>query len=165
MWRESQQAAFDFAKVAVVSHMPRATDMTSDDQIGLLSGVDFWHTRPLPVHDLPPVTLSDGPLGIRLQRESADHLGVGDSHPATCLPSAVTLASSWDLDLAREVAVALGTEASQLGVDVVLGPGLNIKRNPLGGRNFEHFSEDPFISGRSMRQLSMVCRASVWAPA
>ena len=148
MWRESQQAASDFAKVVVVSHMPRATDLTSDEQIGLLSGVDFWHTRPLPVHDLPPATLSDGPLGIRLQRESADHLGVGDSHPATCFPSAVTLASSWDLDLAREVAVALGAEASQLGVDVVLGPGLNIKRNPLGGRNFEYFSEDPFISGR-----------------
>lgn len=128
--------------------LPRAADLTLEEQISLLSGVDFWHTRPLPERGVPSATLADGPVGIRLQRETADHLGVGDSYPATCFPAAVTLASSWDLDLAREVGAALGTEAQQLGVDVVLGPGLNIKRNPLGGRNFEYFSEDPFVSGR-----------------
>lgn len=117
-------------------------------QIKLLSGAGFWRTEAMPGSDIGALVLADGPHGLRTQRGSGDHLGVGTSEPATCFPPAVTLASAWDEDLAREVGRAVGTEARALGVDVVLGPGMNIKRHPLCGRNFEYFSEDPLLSGR-----------------
>ncbi len=128
--------------------MTRAADLPPADRIALLSGGDFWHTRALPDHGVPAVLLSDGPHGLRTQEEGGDHLGLGDSRPATCFPPAVTLASSWDEDLVGEVGRALGAEAAGLGVAVLLGPGLNIKRHPRCGRNFEYFSEDPLLSGR-----------------
>src|SRR5699024_8926881 len=92
--------------------------------------------------------LTDGPHGIRQQLEEGDHLGIGDSVPATCFPPAVALGSTWNPDLVRRVGAALGAEASAMGVDVVLGPGMNIKRSPLCGRNFEYVSEDPHITAR-----------------
>lgn len=123
-----------------------AASLSLRERVRLLSGRDEWRTTS--AGDLRPAMLSDGPHGLRVQPEGGDHLGFGDSVPATCFPTAVTLACAWDDDLAREVGAAIGLEALALGVDVVLGPGLNIKRHPLGGRNFEYFSEDPLVSGR-----------------
>jgi beta-glucosidase len=120
--------------------------MDLDQQISLLSGDGMWHTQALP--GLPGVMLSDGPHGLRAQDREGEHLGLNDSAPATCFPTAVTLASSWDEDLVREVGAAVGREARAAGVAVVLGPGMNIKRHPRCGRNFEYFSEDPLVTGR-----------------
>ncbi len=120
--------------------------MDLDTSITLLSGHGTWHTQPLP--DLPSVMLSDGPHGLRAQHDGGENLGLLDSEPATCFPTAVTLASSWDEDLLHEVGAAVGAEARATGVAVVLGPGMNIKRHPRCGRNFEYFSEDPLVSGR-----------------
>ncbi|MEI8082333.1 MAG: glycoside hydrolase family 3 N-terminal domain-containing protein, partial [Actinomycetes bacterium] len=128
--------------------MIHADDLSLAEQISLLSGSDFWHTQPLTDRDVPAVLLSDGPHGLRVQADGSDHLGLGGSVPATCFPPAVTLASSWDEALAEEVGRAVALEALAQGVSVVLGPGLNIKRHPLCGRNFEYLSEDPLLSGR-----------------
>lgn len=111
----------------------------------LLTGADFWTTRA--GEGVRPLVLVDGPHGVRRQREGQDHLGIYDSEPATCFPTGAAIASSWDTDLVAEVAGALGREARALDVDVLLGPGVNIKRSPLGGRGFEYFSEDPRLSG------------------
>ncbi|MFB9315742.1 glycoside hydrolase family 3 C-terminal domain-containing protein [Nocardioides plantarum] len=125
-----------------------AGDLTVRQQVSLLSGQDFWHTQGLPEVGLEPMMMSDGPHGLRAQLAAADHLGLGGSEPATCFPPAVTLGSTWDPTMAAEVGVALAEEARDLGVGVVLGPGVNIKRHPLGGRSFEYLSEDPLLSGR-----------------
>ncbi|WP_420453681.1 beta-glucosidase [Ilumatobacter sp.] len=122
-------------------------ELPLEAQIELLSGRDFWSTPPVPDLGIPSMTLADGPHGIRRQRGDADHLGIGDSVPATCFPTASCLAASWDVDLLREVGVALGREARAAGVGVLLGPGMNIKRHPAGGRDFEYLSEDPWLSG------------------
>ncbi len=124
-----------------------ATTLSTDEQLSLLSGADFWRTRALPEHGIPAVMMADGPHGLRAQLEATDHLGLASSVAATCFPPAATLASSWDLHLVHEVGEAVGREARALGVDVVLGPGMNIKRHPLCGRNFEYYSEDPLLSG------------------
>ncbi|TFV57402.1 glycosyl hydrolase [Mycobacterium sp. PS03-16] len=125
-----------------------SADLSLDEQVSLLSGATAFRTRALPSHGVGSLLMADGPHGLRVPAGDGDHLGVGGSRPATCFPPAVTLAGSWDDDLAREVGVAIGVEARALGVDVVLGPGLNIKRHPFCGRNFEYFSEDPVLSGR-----------------
>ena len=122
-------------------------ELTLLEKSALLSGANVWQTRAVPRLGIRALTLSDGPHGIRKQVGSSDHLGINASEPATCFPTAATVANSWDVELATEVGEALGAEAVHLGVDVVLGPGLNIKRSPLGGRNFEYFSEDPYLSG------------------
>ncbi len=101
--------------------------------------------------------MADGPHGVRRQVGSADHLGINGSEPATCFPTAATVAGSWDDALAEEIGTALGREASSQGVGVLLGPGLNIKRSPLGGRSFEYFSEDPSCRVASRRPT---CAAS-----
>jgi beta-glucosidase len=116
--------------------------------VALLSGSDFWNTETIPEADIPSVLLTDGPHGVRRQPDDADHLGIGQSVPATCFPTASSLGSSWDVCLLEEVGAALGREARAGGVSVLLGPGLNIKRHPGGGRNFEYLSEDPLLSGR-----------------
>lgn len=116
-------------------------------QLSLLSGQNFWQSRDIPEAGVPAILLSDGPHGLRVQQEGGDHLGLNNSQPSTCFPPAVTLASSWNTDLVHEVAAAVGREAHALGVGIVLGPGLNIKRHPLCGRNFEYYSEDPLMSG------------------
>ena len=115
----------------------------------LTTGADYWSTHEVPELGLARIRLSDGPHGLRVQDDdNPDHLGLGRSMPATCFPPAVTLASSWDPHLVRTVGVALAREARALGVDVVLGPGIEIKRSPLCGRNFEYYSEDPLLTAR-----------------
>ena len=121
--------------------------MTLEEKASLVSGSDFWHTTGVERLGVPAIMCSDGPHGLRAQTEDADHGGLGGSLPATCFPTASAIASSWDVDLVREVGAALGAEARACDVSVVLGPGVNIKRSPLCGRNFEYFSEDPFLSG------------------
>jgi beta-glucosidase len=124
------------------------SELTLVEKAALLSGANTWETRAIERIDLPAIWLADGPHGVRKQVGSADHLGINGSEPATCFPTAATIAGSWDDELAEQVGAALGAEASAQGVGVLLGPGLNIKRSPLGGRNFEYFSEDPELSGR-----------------
>nr|WP_250648908.1 MULTISPECIES: glycoside hydrolase family 3 C-terminal domain-containing protein [unclassified Actinomyces] len=114
----------------------------------LLSGASEWDSRALPARGIRSFVMSDGPHGVRRQLGSGDHLGIAASEPATCFPTAAALASSWDPELAEAMGAALGAEARALGVDVLLGPGLNIKRSPLCGRSFEYFSEDPVLAGR-----------------
>ncbi|MDR1634316.1 MAG: glycoside hydrolase family 3 C-terminal domain-containing protein [Bifidobacteriaceae bacterium] len=121
--------------------------LTDEEKLSLLDGLDFWHTQPIERLGVPALMVTDGPHGLRKQSGAADHLGLNQSVPATCFPTAAALASSWDADLIREVGQALGQEARVEQVAVVLGPGLNIKRSPLCGRNFEYFSEDPVLSG------------------
>ena len=120
--------------------------MTLEEKAGLCSGLDFWHTKSIERLNIPSIKLSDGPHGLRCQDESQDHLGINDSVAATCFPSGATLACSWDRDLVEKVGVALGEEAQKEGVHILLGPAVNIKRSPLCGRNFEYFSEDPYLS-------------------
>lgn len=120
--------------------------MTLEEKAALCSGLDFWHTQPIERLNIPSVMLTDGPHGLRKQSGSGDHLGLHDSVPATCFPSGAALASSWDRALIQEVGKALGEECQAEGVAVLLGPAANIKRSPLCGRNFEYFSEDPYLS-------------------
>lgn len=127
--------------------------MTLEEKAGLTSGMDFWHTKPIPRLGIPSMLLSDGPHGLRKQEWQSDHLGMHKSVPATCFPTAASLANSWDTDMIERLGRALGLEAASEGISVLLGPGCNIKRNPLCGRNFEYFSEDPYLSGKSAAAL------------
>lgn len=101
---------------------------------------------------------------MRKQAGAGDHLGINPAVPATCFPTAAAMANSWDEELEQRVGVALGEESMEEDVNVLLGPGLNIKRNPLCGRNFEYFSEDPYLSGKWQLLLSAVCRAQEQQP-
>ncbi|GAA1517389.1 glycoside hydrolase family 3 C-terminal domain-containing protein [Kribbella lupini] len=121
--------------------------LTVEEKAALCLGSDFWHTAPVERLGVPAVMLADGPHGLRRQPDEGDHVGIGGSLPATCFPTASALGSSWDVDLVRRVGAAIGVEARAQGVAVVLGPGINIKRSPLCGRNFEYLSEDPLVSG------------------
>ncbi|WP_242703279.1 glycoside hydrolase family 3 N-terminal domain-containing protein [Paenarthrobacter ureafaciens] len=121
--------------------------LTLDEKAALVSGASFWRTQAVPHAGVAAATLTDGPHGVRMQRASADHLGINDSEPATSFPTAAATGSTWDPALVEEMGRALGAEALALGVDVLLGPGINMKRSPLCGRNFEYFSEDPVLSG------------------
>ena len=116
-------------------------------KIALTGGADFWHTHADAADGVPAIMVADGPHGVRKQAEGGDHVGLGESVPATCFPPAVGLASTWNPDVVRAVGVALGDETRSMGVGVILGPGANIKRSPLCGRNFEYFSEDPHLTG------------------
>lgn len=124
---------------------PGITGLSPAERAALGSGADFWTTKA--VGPIPSLTMTDGPHGVRRQAGATDHLGLADSLPATCFPPAVALGQSWDPELVRRVGEALGREARALGVDVLLGPGVNIKRDPRGGRNFEYYSEDPVLTG------------------
>ncbi|MDG9724367.1 glycoside hydrolase family 3 C-terminal domain-containing protein [Streptomyces sp. DH41] len=124
---------------------PQSPAVPLEDKAALGSGQSFWMTKG--VAGCPSMLLTDGPHGVRRQVDSADALGIAPSEPATCFPPAVALAQSWDRDLVERVGAALGAEARALGVDVLLGPGINIKRDPRCGRNFEYYSEDPLLSG------------------
>ncbi|HEU4489611.1 MAG TPA: glycoside hydrolase family 3 protein, partial [Jiangellales bacterium] len=121
--------------------------MTLEEKASLCLGSDFWHTAAVERVGVPSVMLADGPHGLRKQPEGGDHVGLGGSVPATCFPTAAALGSSWDADLVRRVGEALGRETRAERVSVLLGPGINIKRSPLCGRNFEYLSEDPLLSG------------------
>ncbi|MFD6857573.1 glycoside hydrolase family 3 C-terminal domain-containing protein [Rhodococcus sp. NPDC060090] len=121
--------------------------LTLDEKAGLTSGLNFWFTKPHPQSGIPSIMLTDGPHGVRKQTEGGDHLGLTDSVPATCFPPAVAMGCSFDPELLELVGSALGAEARAAQVSVLLGPGINIKRSPLCGRNFEYLSEDPLLSG------------------
>lgn len=121
--------------------------LTLEEKAGLCSGDTFWTTKAVLRLGIPSIMMTDGPHGIRKQAGAADHLGLNQSVPATCYPSAAGLASSWNRELIRSVGEALGKEAQAEGVSILLGPGANIKRSPLCGRNFEYFSEDPYLTG------------------
>lgn len=122
--------------------------MTTEEKAAILGGKTVWQTRENERLSIPSIFLSDGPHGLRKQAGAGDHLGLNASLEATCFPTAATIANSWDEKLGEELGEALGEEAASMDVDVLLGPGLNIKRSPLCGRNFEYFSEDPYLSGK-----------------
>ena len=119
-----------------------------EQKCALLSGDTVFTTRAYQKAGIPSITLSDGPNGVRKQAGAADHLGLNPSVPATCFPTAATVACSWDPALGEQIGQAMGEEAAAQEVAVLLGPGLNTKRSPLCGRNFEYFSEDPYLSGK-----------------
>lgn len=123
-------------------------ELTVRQKADLLTGKDFWQTRDYPDLGVPSLFLSDGPHGIRKQAAAADHLGLNASIPATCFPTAATMANSWNEELGEKMGEALGEEAASQKVNVLLGPGTNMKRNPRCGRNFEYFSEDPYLAGK-----------------
>ena len=122
--------------------------LSLEQKCALLSGKNTWQTQDYPKQGVPAIWLSDGPNGLRKQAGAADHLGLNPSVPATCFPTAATMANSWDPALGEEVGRALGEETAANRVNVLLGPGLNVKRSPLCGRSFEYFSEDPYLSGK-----------------
>lgn len=119
--------------------------LTLEEKAGLLSGFDYWSTKEIKRLGIPRLFMADGPHGLRKQKEN--ELGIDKSEPATCFPTAALLACSWDMELAQKQGAAIGREARALGLSCVLGPGINIKRSPLCGRNFEYFSEEPLLSG------------------
>lgn len=122
--------------------------MTLEDKIALCSGASFWETKKFEKYGIPALFMCDGPHGLRKQEQDADMLGVHASREATCFPAEATTAGSWDPALLEAVGAAIGEEARAQGVGLVLGPGANLKRNPLCGRNFEYFSEDPYLAGK-----------------
>ena len=126
------------------------SQMSLEDKIAFCEGANFWETKAYEKYGIPSMFVCDGPNGLRKQDLSGDTdmLGVNNSNPATCFPAAVTMASSWDTDILQAVGTAIGEEARAQGVGIVLGPGCNLKRNPLCGRNFEYYSEDPYLSGK-----------------
>ena len=122
--------------------------MTIEEKAALMSGRDFWSTTEYEQYGIPSAFLSDGPHGLRKQAAASDHLGLNASIPATCFPTAAAMANSWNTALGEKLGEKLGEEAAAQRVNVLLGPGMNIKRNPLCGRNFEYFSEDPVLAGK-----------------
>ena len=127
--------------------VPNASDLTLEEKASLTSGRDFWTLKGLDRFGIPSIMVTDGPHGLRKQTGGSDHLGLAGSVPATCFPPAVGLSASFDPELAARVGEALGVESAIEDVAVILGPGINIKRSPLCGRNFEYMSEDPIVSG------------------
>lgn len=122
--------------------------MSLEDKIAFCTGADMWHTKAMEKYGIKSVMMTDGPHGLRCQRNVGDNLGLNESLPATCFPTAVTSSATWNEELLSEVGKAIGEECREYEVSTVLGPGANIKRNPLGGRNFEYFSEDPLLAGK-----------------
>lgn len=122
-------------------------NMTLEEKASLCVGKDYWHSKNIERLGIPEITMSDGPHGLRVQKTKADNLGINESEISTCFPASSTLANSWNKKLAYQFGKTLGEEASYEGVDIVLGPAINIKRSPLCGRNFEYFSEEPFLTG------------------
>ncbi|MEG0051091.1 MAG: glycoside hydrolase family 3 C-terminal domain-containing protein [Terrisporobacter sp.] len=122
------------------------SQMTLEEKASLCSGLNFWNTKPIERLNIQSIMMTDGPHGLRKQAASADHLGINESVPSTCFPTASALACSWNRDLLKEMGVALGEECQAEDVSIILGPGVNIKRSPLCGRNFEYYSEDPYLS-------------------
>ena len=120
--------------------------METEKLISLLCGDQFMKTKALPEYDIPSLEMSDGPMGLRYQKKDKDSLGINRSEPATCLPAGVAVAASWNPDVAEQVGTIIGSEAAAYGVDLVLGPAVNLERNPLCGRNVEYLSEDPLLA-------------------
>ncbi|MFA9559204.1 glycoside hydrolase family 3 C-terminal domain-containing protein [Evansella sp. AB-rgal1] len=130
-----------------MKHLDTISKMTLEQKIAFCSGQSFWETKEYKELGIPSLFLSDGPHGLRKQEGKGDHLGLQASIATTCFPTASAVSTAWDRNLTYKMGEAIGNEAVKLGVNVVLGPGTNMKRNPLCGRNFEYFSEDPFLSG------------------
>ncbi len=122
--------------------------MTLKEKIALCSGANFWQTKAMEQYGIPSLFMCDGPHGLRKQENVGDMLGINESRPATCFPTAVTTGMSWDVSLMERIGRAIGKEASACDVGLVLGPGANIKRDPKCGRNFEYISEDPYVTGK-----------------
>lgn len=131
-----------------MKHLDLINKMTLEEKAALMSGKGFWETVDIERLGIPSIFLSDGPHGIRKQAGNADHLGLNASVPATCFPTAAAMANTWNPQMIKAIGQYLGKEAKAQDVNIVLGPGLNIKRSPLCGRNFEYFSEDPYLSGK-----------------
>lgn len=131
----------------MLKHKDLISQMTLKEKASLCSGKDFWHLKSIERLGLPEIMVCDGPHGLRKQNAENKKVGIGNSYPATCFPTAVTTACSWDRDLIYKMGQALTEECLQHGVSVLLGPGVNMKRSPLCGRNFEYFSEDPELAG------------------
>ncbi len=131
-----------------MKHQDLIEKMTLEEKASLVSGKDFWQTQNIDRLGIPSIFLADGPHGIRKQAAAADHLGLNESIKATCFPTAATMANSWNLELGKEMGECLSVEAKSQKVNILLGPGINIKRNPRCGRNFEYFSEDPYLAGK-----------------
>ena len=131
-----------------MKHADLISKMTVEEKAAILSGDSEWTSREIKRLGIPAIFCADGPHGIRKQAGTGDHLGLNPSLLATCFPTAATIANSWDEQLGQELGEALGEEAAVQDVNVLLGPGLNVKRSPLCGRNFEYFSEDPYLSGK-----------------
>lgn len=131
-----------------VKHQDIIAKLSIEQKCALLSGKNTWQTQYYPKQGAPSIWLSDGPNGLRKQAGAADHLGLNPSEPATCFPTSATIANSWDPALGEEVGKAISEETAAYRVNVLLGPGLNVKRSPLCGRSFEYFSEDPYLSGK-----------------
>ena len=131
-----------------MKHRDIIEKMTLEEKCAYLSGKNAWDTRSFSSIGVDVLHHADGPTGVRKQAGKGDHLGLNASVPATCFPTAATLANSWDVSLLEKVGEGLGIEAAAEDVNVLLGPGINIKRNPLCGRNFEYYSEDPYLSGK-----------------
>ena len=123
------------------------TELTLAEKAALTSGSSFWYTAPVERLGIPRIMVSDGPHGLRAQPGEGDHVGIGGSLPATCFPTASAVASAWNPQLLYRIGQALAQEARACNLSVILGPGINMKRSPLCGRNFEYFSEDPFLAG------------------
>ncbi len=126
--------------------------MTLEQKAAICSGKDFWHTKPIEDLSVPSIMMTDGPHGLRKQKDESDHLGINESYPATCFPPAVTSACSFDRELMFEMGQALGEECIEQEVAILLGPAVNIKRSPLCGRNFEYFSEDPYLTSSMAKE-------------
>ncbi len=121
--------------------------MTLEEKASLCVGKDYWHSKDIERLNIPEITMSDGPHGLRVQKSKADNLGINESEISTCFPALATIANTWNKEAAYNLGKALGEEAIYQGVSIVLGPAINIKRSPLCGRNFEYFSEDPYLTG------------------
>ena len=132
----------------MIKHQDILKKMTLEEKAAFLSGKNEWQSRDISRLGIPSIFCSDGPHGIRKQVGAGDHLGLNESVPATCFPTAATIANSWNEELGQEIGAALGEEAAVQDVNILLGPGLNMKRSPLCGRNFEYFAEDPFLAGK-----------------
>lgn len=130
-----------------MKHQDVIRKLSLEDKARLCSGKNYWHMEGLPVYGLPEIMLCDGPHGLRKKDPNSDKVGLGNSYPSTCFPTAATTACSWDTDLMKQMGEALGEECRAQKVSVLLGPGVNMKRSPLCGRNFEYFSEDPVLAG------------------
>ena len=121
--------------------------MTLEEKAGLCSGDDFWHTKAVERLGIPRTMMSDGPHGLRKQEQGGDHLGVNDSIKAVCFPAGCATAASFDREVLSKIGEAVGDACQHEDLSVILGPAMNIKRSPLCGRNFEYFSEDPYLTG------------------
>jgi len=134
--------------MSTLKHTAIIGQMTLAEKVSMLSGKDFWQTKSIPRLGIPSIYLADGPHGVRRQAAAAERMGLNAGIPSTCYPTEAMVANSWNVELGEKVGSFLGNEAVSQGVSVLLGPGINMKRNPLCGRNFEYFSEDPFLAGK-----------------